>query len=94
MTLEDIERCEEQAKSLGYLKFVHKNNIFYHNGFGNSWTVEVTITSSRPNVYLVEAALLGTNTRYTKDFVTGHEDIIGPAHQWCKSLIAFYKLIE
>jgi hypothetical protein len=94
MTETDIERCREQAYALEYLRFVGKSNVFYYNKFGNSWTVEVTITSIRPNFYLVEAALSGTNTRLTKDFVTGHEDILGPIQQWCKNLIAFHKFIE
>lgn len=94
MTEKDIERCKEQAKALGYFTVHGKDNVFYYNKFGNSWTVEVTITSIRSNVYFVEAALSGTNTRLTKDFVTGHENILDPAHQWCKILIAFHKFID
>jgi hypothetical protein len=95
MTEKDIERCREQAYILGYLRFVGKSNVFYYNKFGNGWTVEVIIHSSNnSDFYIVEAALSGTNTRLTKDFVTGHEDILGPIHQWCKSLIAFHKLME
>jgi hypothetical protein len=95
MTEIDIERCREQAKALGYFTVQGKDNVFYHNGFGNSWTVEVIIHSSKSfDYYIVEVALSGKNTRLTKDFVTGHEDILGPIQQWCKSLIAFHKFIE
>jgi hypothetical protein len=95
MKLRDIERCREQAKALGYFTVHGKSNVFYYNKFGNSWTIEVTIHSSKSfDYYIVETALSGTNTRLTKDFVTGHTDIIGPAHQWCKNLIAFHKFIE
>jgi hypothetical protein len=95
MTEKDIEKCKEQAKALGYFTVNGKNNVFYYNKFGNSWTVELTVEPhSFPDTYIVEAALSGTNTRLTKDFVTGHEDILGPIHQWCKSLIAFHKFIE
>lgn len=95
MKQKDIERCREQAKALGYYIIKGKDNVFYYNGFGNSWTVEVTIHSSKSfNYYIVEAALSGTNTKLTKDFLTRHTDIIGPAHQWCKNLIAFHKFIE
>jgi len=94
MKQKDIERCREQAKALGYFTVHGKSNVFYYNKFGNSWTVEVTITSSRPNVYLVEAFLSGTNTSHTKEFATEHEDILGPIQQWCKSLIVFHKFIE
>jgi len=95
MTEEDIERCREQAKALGYFTVKGKDNVFYHNGFGNSWTVEVVIHSSNSfDYYIVEVALSGTNTRLTKHFVTGHEDILGPIQQWCKNLIAFHKFIE
>lgn len=95
MTEEDIERCREQAKVLGYFTVNGKDNVFYYNGFDFSWTVEVTIHSSKSfDFYIVEAALSGTNTRLTKDFVTGYKDIFGPPHQWCKSLIAFNKFID
>jgi hypothetical protein len=95
MKLRDIERCREQAKALGYFTVKGKDNVFYYNKFGNSWTVEVTIHSSKSfDYYIVEAALSGTNTRLTKDFVTGHKNILGPIQQWCKNLIAFHKFIE
>lgn len=95
MTETDIERCREQAKALGYYTVKGKSNVFYYNGFGNSWAVEVTIHLSKSfDYYIVEAALSGTNTKLTKDFVTGHKDIIGPIQQWCKNLIAFHKFIE
>ena len=95
MTKEDIERCREQAKALGYFTVKGKDNVFYYNGFDFSWTVEVTIHSSKsPDFYIVETALSGTNTRLTKDFVTGHKNILGPIQQWCKNLIAFHKFIE
>jgi hypothetical protein len=94
MKQKDIERCKEQANNLGYFRVVGKSNVFYYNGFDFSWTVEVTITALRPNFYIVEAALSGTNTKLTKDFFTGHKDILGPAHQWCKNMIAFHKFIE
>ena len=92
---EDIKKYREQAKALGYFTVKGKDNVFYYNKFGNSWTVEVTIhLSKNPDFYIVEAALSGTNTRLTKDFVTGYKDILGPIQQWCKNLIAFHKFIE
>jgi len=95
MEAEDIERCREQAKALGYFKVNGKDNTFYSNSFGDSWTVEVVIHSSNSfDYYIVEVALYGTNTRLTKDFVTDHEDILGPIQEWCKNLIAFHKFIE
>jgi hypothetical protein len=67
MKLRDIERCREQAKALGYFTVKGKDNVFYYNKFGNSWTVEVTIHSSKSfDYYIVEAALSGTNTKLTK----------------------------
>lgn len=95
MTEEDIERCREQAKALGYFTVQGKDNTFYSNSFGDNWFVQVTVHSSNSlDFYIVEASLSGKNTKYTKDFATGYEDILSPVHQWCKSLIAFNKFIE
>jgi hypothetical protein len=95
MTEIDIERCRKQAKALGYFTVKGKDNVFYHNGFGNSWTVEVVIHSSNSfDYYIVEAALSGTNTKCIKEFSTGYEDILGIANNWCKTLIVLIESID
>ena len=95
MTEKDIEKCKEQAKALGYFTVNGKNNVFYYNKFGNSWTVELTvIPHSFPDTYIVEAALSGTNTKCIKEFSTEYEDILGIAHNWCKTLIVLIESID
>jgi hypothetical protein len=94
MTEIDIERCREQAKALGYGNVYNKDNIFYYFA-GDNWEIYLTVElHSFPDAYIVQAKLFGTNTEIIREFATGYKDILGPAHQWCKSFIAFNKFIE
>jgi len=90
MTEEDIQRFKEQAKVAGYQRSYGKSNSYYRYFNDNNWSVELTITPyTHPDTYKVEAVLHRVTTRHMREFITGHEDIIGPIDHWAKGLIAF-----
>lgn len=94
MTEKDIKRFKEQAESNGYERCLGKSNSYYRYFNNNDWSVELTITPfTYTNTYKVEAVLYRLSTRHIREFVTGHEDIIGPIDDWAKALVAFNEFI-
>jgi hypothetical protein len=89
MKKEAINRFKKQAEDLGYSKLSSHDGYFYT--FKDNWEIQLKVieVSANIDVYTIEAELHRLSTRHIRNFVTGHEDIIGPIHHWAKSLIAF-----
>lgn len=90
MTKEAVNRFKKQAEALGYSRLYGDADIFYAYTI-NGWEIQLKIieVSANIDIYTIEAELHKRTTKHIRSFVTGHEDIIGPIHEWCKGLIAF-----